>query len=277
MFKLVKRVAVFVVSSYVLIAGLAYAFQEHLMFHFAPVAKNYQYHFDSPYEDVWLKKDDADLHGILLRANSAKRADEMVIYYKGNMGNVGDSETLAKLFLGLGYDVLTMDYRGFGKSVGPMSEDLLLADAEGWFDWAAGNYGAARVRLVGYSFGNIILFAPMKSILDMAARRYPFLPDFLTSYPLRSDLELKKAPGHILIYHGTADDVVPIESGAALAEELGPDDAFMRVKGANHYTVALQAVVQADIIRRWTITTATLTEVLPRAVASLSTENALPN
>ncbi|WP_262691730.1 alpha/beta hydrolase [Kordiimonas aestuarii] len=273
-------------------AAFAYSFQEHLMFHFAPVPDNYEYKFHGAYDNVTIENDDGHLHGVLFKSElintAGPRPRNLVIYYKGNAGNVGDSERLAKLFLGLGYDVLSMDYRGFGKSRGPLSEEKLLDDAEKWFDWGAQRYGTQNIRVVGYSFGttfashvaaakavsNVMLFAPMRSIVDMATRRYPFLPEFLTNYPLRSDEKLKNAAGHVVIYHGTADEVVPYASGAGLQDVLGADDLFVPVEGADHYNVALRPEVQADIISRWSLRTAVRAQMSQRAVAGLSGETA---
>lgn len=291
MYKFVKWSLSFVVSGYLLIAATAYFFQEHLMFHFAPVPETHQYHFNSSTEDVWLSSQGGQLHGILFKAHEDRKARELVVYYKGNAGNVSGSERMARLFLGMGYDVLSMDYRGFGKSRGELSEKSLLDDAERWFDWGRDNYGDENVRVVGYSMGttfashvaaaraagNVILFAPMKSVVDMASRRYPFLPEFLTNYPLRSDEKLAHAPGHVVIYHGTADEVVPFASGEGLKDYLGPDDAFVPVDGANHYTVAIQTSVQADITARWGASASTLTQTLPQAGPSLSRESAPMN
>ena len=291
-----KRFAKWFVGSllagYAMVMGAAYAFQEHLMFYFEPVADDYEYHFTLPHEEIFLKADNAQLHGILFKnelINTSRNAKRnLVIYYKGNAGNVGSSEKPAKIFLDMGYDVLSMDYRGFGKSRGELSEANLLADAEAWYDWAAARYGHDRVRVVGYSFGttfashiaaarnvgNVMLFAPMKSIADMAVRRYPFLPEFLTNYPLRSDEKLKAASGHIVIYHGTADEVVPFASGAGLRDALGDDDEFITIKGADHYNVALQPAVLADISARWSLRRATLAQNMQPAGVNPSAETA---
>ena len=281
-----------ILAGYALVMGAAYAFQEHLMFYFEPVPDDYEYHFTIPHEEIFLKAEGAQLHGVLFKnefirtSRTAKR--DLVIYYKGNAGNVGSSEKPAKIFVDMGYDVLSMDYRGFGKSRGELSEANLLSDAEAWFDWAASRYGHDHIRVVGYSFGttfashiaaargaeNVMLFAPMKSIADMAVRRYPFLPEFLTNYPLRSDEKLKQAPGHIVIYHGTADEVVPFASGAGLQDVLGDDDAFFTIKGANHYNVALKPEVLADVNARWSLRRATLAQNTQPAAADLSAETA---
>jgi len=180
------------------------------------------------------------------------------------MGNVGHSESIARIFLDLGFDVLSMDYRGSGKSVGPLSEGRLLHDAELWHEWATENYGTA-VRVVGYSLGttfashlagvkkvtDTILFAPMHSVREMGLRRYPFIPAFIARYPFDNYKKLALATGRVLIYHGTSDRVIPLESGESLTRVLGADDQFTVIDGANHYTLPYRQEVLDHIHKEW--------------------------
>lgn len=264
--KFVRSLIFVFVAAYVAIAVLAYSFQESLIFHPMPVDDDFTYKFTQETEDVWLKTPDGLLHGVLFKAGQQlnKHTAGLVIYFKGNMGNVGHSETMAKIFVGVGYDVLSMDYRGSGKSKGRMSEAALLKDAERWHDWAAIQYGS-DIRLVGYSLGttfashvagvrsvsHTILFAPMSSVLDIGVRRYPILPEFLARYPLRSDQKLAKAEGQVVIYHGVADRVIPIESSELLRAVLKPGDSYFRIEGADHYTIPYREEVITDIHQRW--------------------------
>ena len=260
------RACVGLIVIYGVMLGVIYVRQEHLMLNFAPVADNHAYAFDTAVEDIWLEREGARLHGVLFRTDAAVPARGLVLYYKGNAGNVGNSSKMARTFLGLGFDVMSMDYRGFGKSRGPLSEDALLADAEAWYDLARERYGQQDIRVVGYSFGStqashvaatrpvedLILFAPMKSILDLGRRRYPWVPTFISRFPLRSDLKLMQAhTARIVIYHGTADAVVPFASGAELKSVIGADDAFVEVAGAGHGDLPWTALVQEDIALRW--------------------------
>ncbi|MFC3050979.1 alpha/beta hydrolase [Kordiimonas pumila] len=249
---------------YVAYVAILYTMQEKILFLSEPVDQDFVYTFQHSTEEIRLENGDGHLHGILFKNDNKKPTKGIVLYFKGNMGNVGHSEQLAELFLKLGYDVVSMDYRGSGKSRGPLSEQALLKDAELWFDWAAQHYDN-KVRVVGYSLGttfashvaaikeasHTILFAPMRSILDIAERRYPIVPAFITRFPLKSYEKLRQAKGQIVIYHGTKDEIIPYESGASLKTELGSDDVFLAVVGANHYTVAMQDEVQKDITDRW--------------------------
>lgn len=268
MLKTIARLIALSTLLYASMAGTVYYMQEHLMFHFAPVSDDFKYRFRNSHSDVWLDTKDARLHGILFETGAERRG--VLVYFKGNAGNVGSSEDVAEQFLGLGFDVLSMDYRGFGKSRGPMSEDSLLADAERWYDWAQNTYAGEEVRVLGYSMGttfashvsavrdvtNAILLAPMRSVVDVGERRYPYLPvRYLSEYPLDSEAKLARAEGRIIIYHGTRDRVVDYDSGKALATVLGDDDSFVTVEGGTHYDLLRRPAVQRDIASRWGIRT----------------------
>jgi len=257
-----KKIAIFSVSLYLTLAVLLYVFQEGFIFFPMPVEADHKFKFAATTEEVWVDNNDGRLHGVLFKDRAQARG--VVLYFKGNMGNVGHSESIARIFLDLGYDVLSMDYRGSGKSTGPLSEGRLLHDAELWHEWAAARYGES-VRVVGYSLGTTfashlagvkkvaetILFAPMHSVREMGLRRFPFIPAFIARYPLNSFKKLAQATGRVLIFHGTNDRVIPLESGESLLAVLGSDDQFTKIEGANHYTLPYRKEVLNQIQREW--------------------------
>lgn len=276
MLKTLARLIALSTCLYAGVAGVVYYMQEHLMFHFAPVSDDFKYRFRNTHSDVWIEAGDARLHGVLFATQAPRRG--VLVYFKGNAGNVGGSEAVAEQFLRLGFDVLSMDYRGFGKSRGPLSEGNLLSDAERWFDWAQDAYPGEDVRVLGYSMGttfashvsavrdveNAILLAPMRSVVDVGERRYPYLPvRYLSEYPLDSEAKLARADGRIVIYHGTHDRIVAYESGKALSAVLGDDDSFVTVEGGNHYDLLRRPFVQKDIATRWGVRTATVRPTQP--------------
>lgn len=258
-----KSFLIFGTVFYVAIATLLYLFQEKIIFYGVPVGDEHSYNFSGNTREVWQENAGARLHGLVFSTSTQRRG--VVLFFKGNAGNVGGLEGLADIFLPLGFDVLVMDYRGSGKSRGSLSESNLIKDAELWFDWAAEAYAGEEVRLVGHSIGtafvchlaarygtrDVMLLAPMKSGLDMAQRLYPWVPGFLMRYPLRSDLSMLNIKGNVVIYHGKWDQVVPLASGAALKPLLTKDDSFLAVEGAGHNDLPWHPMVLADINRRW--------------------------
>lgn len=269
MIKILKRVVQVAAFLYLfMIAGL-YFFQEGLIFNFAPVAADYQYSYSRPHEFLSLnKKDGATLHGVIFQHNPTRPSDQVVLYFKGNAGNIGRSEEMAAPYLEMGYDFISMDYRDFGKSRGEFTEAALLADALDWYNLAVSKYGQGNVKILAWSMGgafaahvaantdaqDFIVFAPFKSVIDMGYRRYPFIKhEWFTRFPLRSDLRLAQVKDKsYVIYHGTEDKVVPHASGQALHRAANRQSIdFITIKGANHMDIPWRTEVLQDVKRRW--------------------------
>ena len=268
MIRAAKWVAICAAAAYVALLALLYIGQEDALFLFAPVPDNHEYSFSLPTKDVTLDGEGYSLHGVLFKSESDSNK-RLVLYFKGNGGNVGNSEIMARTFTDLGFDVLSMDYRGYGKSKGERSEAAMLDDALRWYDWGT-EQAYSEIRVVGWSMGSafsshlaanrpvdhLIQFAPFKSVIDMGARTFPVIPEFLfailSEYPFRNDLKLASANlQSYTIYHGTDDRVVPFASGKALAEYLGDKVRLFPVEGASHDSIPWEAEVLRDIRSNW--------------------------
>lgn len=234
---------------YIMVCGYIWIGQENLLFANKPVSLDHQYSFSGEIEDVWYDRPDgARLHGVRFNAGGPKG---LMIYYHGNAGNNGFSESFVAPYVKRGYEVLAYDYREFGKSRGAMSEQALYADALAVFDAEQKNFNAESITLIAWSFGStqaayvaanrkvarVVLFAPMASILDLGQRYYPFLPEFVSSYPFRTDLLFDKIKAPVSIYHGSEDSIVPIESSLLLLGYFKESDSYMRVEGATHFDI----------------------------------------
>lgn len=244
---------------YIMVCGYIWIGQENLLFANKPVSLDYQYSFKGDVEDVWYDRPDgARLHGVRFNAGGPKG---LMIYYHGNAGNNGFSERFVEPYIARGYEVLAYDYREFGKSRGEMSEQALYADALAVFDAEQKNFSAQSITLVAWSFGStqaayvaanrkvarVVLFAPMASILDVGQRYYPFLPEFISSYPFRTDLLFDKIKAPVSIYHGSEDSIVPIESSLLLLDHFKASDSYMRVEGATHMDIPYRPEVIEDL------------------------------
>jgi pimeloyl-ACP methyl ester carboxylesterase len=181
----------------------------------------------------------------------ASGAPRTVVYFHGNGEVVGDDVWFARELVRHGFDVVLVEYRGYGSSRGGHpSESGLYADAAAILDLlAASGIGRDRIILWGMSLGTgvaaemavrgrggaLVLVAPYTSILDMASRFVPFLP---VRWIMRDDRfeTLAKAPGievPTLIFHGTRDEVVPFEMGQRVASAV-PGAKLVAVDGGHH-------------------------------------------
>ena len=123
---------------YGLLCGVIYFFQENLIFMPSVLSKNHVFKMKSSFDEINLKSSDgAHLNGLYFKKENSKG---VVLYFHGNAGNLQDWGQIADLFIDLDYDVLIMDYRGYGKSKGEKSMEFLYEDAELWYEFAKQNY-----------------------------------------------------------------------------------------------------------------------------------------
>lgn len=235
--------------AYAVVCGYIWFAQESLLFRATAVAQDHHYSYKTPTSDVWYDRPDgARLHGVRFNEGGKKG---LMIYYHGNAGNNGYSERFIERYTALGYEVLAYDYRGYGKSTGERSEEAMYGDALAIFDAEKVRFISENILLVAWSLGStqaayvaanrdvskLIMFAPMSSISDIGRRYYPYIPEFIANYHFRTDLLYSKIKAPVYIYHGSADNVVPIESSLMLVDYFKEGDSYMRVEGATHHNI----------------------------------------
>ncbi len=154
-----------------------------------------------------------------------------LFYLHGNRGSIEKCRFEIKPFLDAGYDVWTMDYRGFGKSEGPISEVNLLADAQMVYEEIL---KTEKIDIVwGRSFGSciatylakenepkrLVLETPYWSLPDAGCKRFPILIPELFRYrlPTHEYLEYVKCP--VRIVHGTSDEKIYFGSSKKLLKQ----------------------------------------------------------
>ena len=130
-----------------------------------------------------------------------------------------------------GTAVLLLEYPGYGGAPGSPSEASIRAAALAAFDWTAADPRIDRHRIVawGRSLGGgaaaflaaertvaaLILESAFTSVRPLAARY--LLPGWMVRDPFDNLRVLRDYRGPLLVLHGTADRIVPIAEGRALA------------------------------------------------------------
>jgi uncharacterized protein len=109
---------------------------------------------DTPAEDVWIAaRDGSRLHGLYLPAQKPRRAT--VLHLHGNAENLSSHVHLVSWLPAQGYDVLALDYRGYGRSQGAAGVDAMHQDAEAALAWlvARGAETTGPLIVFGQSIG----------------------------------------------------------------------------------------------------------------------------
>lgn len=184
-----------------------------------------------PYEDLTLQSSD----GMRLSAwyIPAEQSKGSVLFLHGNARNMSADLDAIKMFHDLGYNVLTLDYRGYGKSEGRPDEEGTYRDAQAGWDWLVGVKGESPKRIVicGRSLGSaiaadlasknasgaLILEAAFTSMSNAAQGIYPYVPvKFLSRYRYDTLNKLKNVRCPVLIVHSREDELIPFRHAEQL-------------------------------------------------------------
>lgn len=238
--------------AYAVLLGALWWKQETLIFRPAPLAADHRFDLPPDAHEVFIDVPGARLHALHLRQ---PRARGVVFFLHGNAGNVERWFSSLDFYRALGMDLFVLDYRGFGKSTGRIdSQRQLLADVQAAWAQLAPQYAGRRVVFLGRSLGTglaaelaaalppaqrpqaLLLVSPYRSMVQMAAEQYPYVPALLLRYPLRTDRALQALAGtpvRIELLHGERDTLIPLAHSEALARAL-PGVRLHRVAGAGH-------------------------------------------
>jgi hypothetical protein len=168
-----------------------------------------------------------DLAGLVFRADADVDNGFWILQLHGNADSafsrwqVRHCEALREA----GFNVLEIDYRGFGRSPGQPSEAGMYEDAEAAYQGLLQRGVAAnRILILGHSLGSgpavrlatrhpaaaLVLFGAFTSIPDAAADRYPYLPVRLAvAIQFNSLARIRDVHMPVVIAHSRADALIP--------------------------------------------------------------------
>lgn len=234
--------------------GAVYLRQEGLLFHPEPLPQEAPLARGRPGDAQWVEEvripvPGAELHGLLVR-HPAPRG--LIFFLHGNAGNVATWSTNLPFYERVNYDLFLLDYRGYGKSGGHIdSEAQLHADVRTAWERIAPAYAGRPVVVYGRSLGSglavelarevspdlLVLVSPYVSVVELARRDYPYVPAWILKYPLDSEAIIGEVRCPILIAHGTADELIPLEQARRLAARARAPTQLLEVEGAGHNDV----------------------------------------
>jgi len=192
-------------------------------------------------------EDGEELSGILF---TAPRPKGVILYFHGNAGSLSSWRYVSGDIVPKGFDILIIDYRGYGKSTGKISEEGLYRDAEASYEQLR-SLGRKEDEIIVYgrSLGTgvavhlattrkiraLVLEAPFTTLPDLASHLLPIpVPAFYIPY--RFD-NLGRAPAvkvPTLLFHGTRDELIPPEHSRKILDALTCEKKLVLVKGGEH-------------------------------------------
>ncbi len=261
----------------VLLAGLAWAavlaalwtWQENLLFRPVPISPQIRLSTDADVHERLMEVAGARLSVLELRLPDPKG---VVFYLHGNAGNLQTWFVDPEFYRRNNFDLVMMDYRGFGKSSGRIdSEAQLHGDVQAVWDSVAPRYRGRSVVVFGRSLGTglaaqlatriqpelTVLVSPYASMQALAGLHYPWVPQAVLRYPLRTDVAVPRLQRPLLLIHGERDSLIPLSHSETLAG-LSRQARLARIADAGHndlqrfdsykqaLTSALQGVGKAE-------------------------------
>lgn len=243
----------YIAGGYILLLTIVYFLQDRLIFKPERLPQEFLYKYDVPFKELFFDiSPGVRINGLhFFRPHPAG----LILYLHGNTRSIKGWAKYARDFYRYNYDVVLVDYRGFGKSTGRRSENDMLGDIQHVYDQlmaqcrAQGITSQCPIILYGRSIGSgfaakiasdnnpryLILDSPYYNFRKVVARFIPILPTrWVLRYHLRTDLWLPRVRCHTYILHGTRDWLIPIRHSERLRMLNPTRITLIRIHGGGH-------------------------------------------
>jgi fermentation-respiration switch protein FrsA (DUF1100 family) len=205
-------------------------------------------------EDVWINvTNEQRIHGWFLNAMT-QPALATILLCHGNGGNLTNVNWYGQEFAENGFDVLLVDYRGYGRSDGNTTDEWALnADGEAAYNYLIAQRGVKPEKLIlhGASLGSTVVIdvasrkpcgalvveSGLSSASEMGEHSLPFLPRWLhvlSKNRFESARKIANVPCPVLITHGTNDATIPVAQGRKLYAAANEPKQLIIIEGGDH-------------------------------------------
>jgi pimeloyl-ACP methyl ester carboxylesterase len=246
------HIILYIIAGIIVLSVIVYFVQDKFIFKPEKLRQDFVYKYDAPFRELFFDVEQG------VRINGlhfyTERPLGLILYFHGNSRSIKGWAKYAKDFYRYNYDVVLVDYRGFGKSTGKRNEKDMLNDMQFVYDTLTVTYHENHIIVYGRSLGSgfaaklaadnkpryLILDAPYFSFKKTIERFLPILPvKYILRYHLRTDKWIQKVNCHTYILHGTKDWLIPISNSEKL-QELNPRKiTLIRIIGGRHNNLPL--------------------------------------
>ncbi|RYG43484.1 MAG: alpha/beta fold hydrolase [Chitinophagaceae bacterium] len=226
---------------------LAYFLQEKFIFKPEKLRQDFEFKYDIPFREYFFDVEPGvRINGLHFHRDNPAG---LILYFHGNSRSIKGWAKYARDFYRFNYDVVLVDYRGFGKSTGKRSEKEMLDDMQFVYEELLKTYPEDHLIVYGRSIGSgfatkiasdnsprfLILDAPYYSFLRVVERFLPILPvRYVLRYHLRTDKWIPMVKCHTYIIHGTKDWLIPLRHSEALQRINPRKITLIRIPGGGH-------------------------------------------
>lgn len=216
--------------------------------------------FNLDYQEVWLPVTTNSgkverIHGWWIPTSQPHA--KVLLYLHGNGINIGANVTHANRFHQMGFSVLLIDYRGYGRSEGSPTESGVYQDAAAAWDYLIKQQiKPSQVFIYGHSLGGAIAidlavkhpqaaglivessFTSIQEMVDYQGMYRIFPVNLLLHQRFDSISKVRSLQLPVLFIHGTADGQVPATLSQKLYEAAPEPKQLLLVPEAGHNNTA---------------------------------------
>lgn len=238
---------IYIIAGYAVFIVIIYLIQEKFIFKPEKLKQDFLYKYNVPFKELFIDVEPG------VRINGlhffAKDSLGIILYFHGNTKSIKGWAKYAIDFYKYQYDVVLVDYRGFGKSTGKPGEQAMFKDMQIIYNSLTLQYHENQIIVYGRSLGSgfaaklasdnspryLILDAPFYSFKKAVQRFIPILPmKYVLRYQLQTYKWIPNVNCHTYILHGTKDWLIPIKQSEQL-QKLNPQKiTLIRIEGGGH-------------------------------------------
>jgi len=234
---------------YVLGGVALYFLQDYILFHPVTLKRDHKYDFPEKNKEINIPITENSNLNIVQFFSTDTVTKGVVLYFHGNKKNISWYAKYSPYFTKYGYEVWLIDYPGFGKSTGKLTEQTLYDWANYMYNFARTRFSADSIIIYGKSMGtgiatHLASLQPCKKlILETPYYDYPsvikhYLPiypiEWMIHYKIPTHDYLEKVIAPITIFQGTDDRLVTYNNAKRLKPFLKAGDEFVTIEGGSH-------------------------------------------
>ena len=249
-----------IISFFIIICAFTYIIQDRFVFYNVSDSESREYLLNKPgYSEIKFTADNGKTYNGMIYQQTEGIAP-LVIYFGGNgecsyrFMRQRDQNGIWRYFSG--YNVLFVDYEGYGLNDGAPHYLKMYEQSLAVFDYASllSNVDSSRIVTMGYSLGTgsavylaanrpvagLILAAPYANGYDIYNNILPVFKGpfkLLVKQKLPSDKYASLVTCSVLIFASRADELIPFSSSQRLSKLFSGSADFIELNGVNHNSI----------------------------------------
>lgn len=246
---ILKIIAAIIIVLYITGALVLYFFQTRLIFYPGKLSKDYKFRTIPLREEVFFQTEDGQtINGLFFPGEDKTKA---ILYFHGNAGDLSGWQFVAEDLLPSGLSIFIIDYRGYGKSTGSITEAGLYADADAALRFLneKKKIKSDSVIIYGRSIGSgvavdlasrkrcagLVLESSYSSLATLANEKVPFFfPSFYLRAKFNNKDKINQVSAPIAFIHGADDTLIPPAHSQILFETFRGKKTFVLVEKGQH-------------------------------------------